>query len=389
MAYRSWPRYEPDELKAVEAVLRSGRVNYWTGDEGRRFESEYAEHCRVRYAVALANGTLALEAALTASGLEPGDEVIVTPRTFIASASTPVLRGLRPVFADVDRESGNLDPDSVQAALTSRTRAIIAVHLAGWPCELERLRELADHHELILIEDCAQAHGALYRGHAVGTVGHIGCFSFCQDKIISTGGEGGMVVTDDETIWRRVWSLKDHGKSWEAVHQREHPPGFRWLHEDFGSNWRLTEVQSAIGRVQLRKLESWVERRRVHAQRMSTALAPLLGLRVPQPPAHVRHSCYRFYAYVRPERLKPGCSRDRILGAFAMRGIPAMSGSCSEVYLEKCFTKAGLAPRGRLPVARELGETSLAFPVDHTVTEEEVERWCAVVADVMAEATAD
>ncbi len=228
-----WPCFEEDELQAVSRVLRSGWVNYWSGEEGISFEREFAAFHDVPHAIALANGTVALELALHALGVGPGDEVVVTPRSFVASVSCVVARGARPVFADVDPDSGNLTAESVRAVLTARTRAIIAVHLAGWPCDLDALRALADEGGLWLIEDCAQAHGATWRGRLVGSVGDAAAFSFCTDKIISTGGEGGMLLLRDEKAWRRAWSYKDHGKSWEAVHA-EHPPGFRWLHESFG-----------------------------------------------------------------------------------------------------------------------------------------------------------
>ena len=228
-----WPFHAQDEIDAVSAVLSSGKVNYWTGDNGRQFEREFAEYCNAKYAIALGNGTQALELALEAAGIVPGDDVIVTPRTFIASASCVVRCGARPVFADISVDSQNLTPESVKAALTPATRAIVAVHHAGWPCDMDGLMALADSHGLVVIEDCAQAHGARYHDRPVGDLGHIAAFSFCQDKIMTTGGEGGMLVTNDEAIWEKVWAAKDHGKSYEAVFEREHPPGFgfRWLHE--------------------------------------------------------------------------------------------------------------------------------------------------------------
>jgi len=389
----TWPYYSPDEIEAVARVLASGKVNYWTGQEGRLFEKEFAEHLGVPHAVALANGTVALEAALLALGIGSGDEVIVPPRTFVATASAVVLRGARPVFADVDPNSGNLTAESVEQGLSPRTRAVIIVHLGGWPCEMDPILDLARAHNLAVIEDCAQSHGSRYRGRLTGSLGDIAAFSFCQDKIISTGGEGGMLVTSSEDLWLAAWSAKDHGKDWTAVYEAAAdspgapPPSFRWLHHSFGSNWRMTEPQAAIGRLQLRKLNKWVERRRRNAQLLAEGLGDLAALRVPQPPPHTEPSYYRFYAYVRPDALRTGWDRDRILAEFAARKIPALVGSCSEVYLEKAFAAARLQPPERLPVARELGETSIAFLTHPTLSEETVSRWIEVARTVLTMAT--
>lgn len=382
-----WPSYSPEEMEAVTAVLRTGRVNYWTGDEGRQFEREYAAWCGSAHAVALANGTVALDLALQALGIGPGDEVIVTPRTFIASASCVANVGATPVFADVDPDSGNLSAATIAPAIGPRTRAIIPVHLAGWPCDMTAIMELADSREIAVIEDCAQAHGALHRGRSVGTFGRIGAWSFCQDKIITTGGEGGMVTTDDRALWSAMWSFKDHGKSWEAVYERQHPPGYRWLHESMGTNWRMLEMQAAIGRIQLRRLEDWVAARGRNAAALAEVCARHADVvRAPQPEAADRHAYYRFYAYVDPDALAEGWSRDRIVAEMEARGAPAFQGSCSEVYLEKAFDGSPSRPAQRLPVARRLGETSLMLLTHPTIRPEEQDRVCAALDDVLAAA---
>jgi dTDP-4-amino-4,6-dideoxygalactose transaminase len=382
-----WPAYSPEEVEAVAGVLRSGRVNYWTGDEGRQFEREYAAWCGSSHAVALANGTVALDVALQALGIGPGDEVIVTPRTFIASASCVANVGATPVFADVDPDSGNLSAATIAPAIGPRTRAIIPVHLAGWPCDMTAIMALADSREIAVIEDCAQAHGALHRGRSVGTFGRIGAWSFCQDKIITTGGEGGMVTTDDRALWSAMWSFKDHGKSWEAVYERQHPPGYRWLHESMGTNWRMLEMQAAIGRIQLRKLEDWVAARGRNAAALAEVCARHADVvRAPQPEAADRHAYYRFYAYVDPDALAEGWSRDRIVAEMEARGAPAFQGSCSEVYLEKAFDGSPSRPDQRLPVARRLGETSLMLLTHPTIRPEEQDRVCAALDDVLAAA---
>ncbi len=382
-----WPRFDDDELEAVQAVLRSGRVNYWNGDEGRAFEREFAAFHGASYGIAVANGTLALELALMALGVGEGDEVVVTPRTFLASASAIVMRGARPVFAEVDRESGNITPDTVRAVLTPRTRAVIAVHLAGWPCDMRGMRAWADEQGLFLIEDCAQAHGATLEGQPVGSFGDAAAFSFCTDKIMSTGGEGGMLLVRDEAVWRRAWSYKDHGKDWDAVYHREHAAGFRWLHESFGTNWRLTEMQSAIGRAQLRKLPDWLAQRNANAGVLLERLSGVRGLRVPVPPEGVGHAWYKFYAYVDPACLADGWDRDAVVEAIQARGVPCLHGSCSEVYLEQAFDGTDYRPAQRLPIARELGETSVMFLVDHTLSETDMHAVADAVVDVMGRAT--
>ena len=386
LQFPSWPHYAEDEVAAAAAVLHSGRVNYWTGDEAARFEREYASAVGVRHAVALANGTVALELALTLLGIGPGDEVITSPRTFIASASCAVMRGAMPVFADVDRDSQNITAATIERVMTPRTRAIVVVHLAGWPCEMEPILQLANARNIAVIEDCAQANGALYQKRPVGTFGVFGAFSFCQDKIISTGGEGGLLVTQDESLWSRAWSFKDHGKSYQAAHRGDHPPGFRWLHESFGTNLRMTEFQAAIGRRQLTKLEKWIEQRRLNAERLCAGLGDIPALRIPTPAAHIRHSYYKFYAFLDPACLQPNWTRDRVIAEVTARGVPCYSGSCSEVYLERAFDGSASRPAQRLPVARELGETSLLFLVHPTLRLEHMDRVCSVVHDVIDEA---
>lgn len=396
-SFSPWPSFSDEETDAVSRVLRSGRVNYWTGDVGRAFEREFAEWIGSSHAIALANGTVALDLALRGLDIRPTDEVVVTPRTFLASVSCVINAGATPVFADVDRDSGNITADTIAAVLTPHTKAIIAVHLGGWPCDMDPIMKLAEQHQLKVIEDCAQAHGARYKGRSVGTIGHVGVWSFCQDKIMSTGGEGGMVATHDPELWSRMWSFKDHGKSWEAVYERAHPPGFRWLHESFGTNWRMTEMQAAIGRIQLARMANWSIARQQNAAAIRKALEPFAGengpVRIPgilegekgmQDIA--RHAFYKFYAYVRTENLADGWSRDRIVDEIVSLGIPCYQGSCSEVYLEKAFDGTGWRPPHRLAVARELGETSLMFLVHPTLSQQEITATQSAINDVLQRA---
>jgi dTDP-4-amino-4,6-dideoxygalactose transaminase len=358
-AFPSWPAFDEEQIAAVTSVLSSGKVNYWTGPVVKEFEREYAAHLGVRHAIAVANGTVALELILRGFGLGAGDEVVVAPRTYVATASSVMWVGARPVFADVDPVSGNVSAATIEAALTPRTRAVIVVHLAGWPCEMAPIMELAARRGFKVIEDCAQAHGAAIGSRAAGSLGHVAAFSFCQDKIITTGGEGGLIATDDEALWSRVWSLKDHGKSYDAVHHRKHPVGFRWLHEGPGTNGRLTEMQAAIGRAALRRLPEWSRRRAENAAAYARELSGLDAVRLLEPPAGVRHAYYRYYLQLRPDHLRPDWSRDRVLGVVSAAGYPCFSGSCCEIYLEKVFD--GIRPSARLPHAASLTGNSLCL----------------------------
>ncbi len=393
--FSPWPAFTQEEADAVSGVLLSNKVNYWTGSEGRNFETEFAAFADTDHAIAVANGTVALDLAF--HGLEIGahngglasDEVIVTPRSFMASVSSIVNAGARPVFVDVDRESQNLDPDAVAKAITDNTRAVLCVHLAGWPCDMDAIRNVCAGRNIKLVEDCAQAHGARYKGRPVGGLGDVAAWSFCQDKIMTTGGEGGMVTCNDETLWRRMWAFKDHGKSWQAVYERDHPPGFRWLHESFGTNWRLTEMQSAIGRIQLGRMPDWTAARARNADILTHALRPFAGesgpirLAAPQDNSSV-HAYYKYYAFVHPKSLALGWNRDRIVQEITAQGIPCFQGSCSEMYLEKAFDKTDFRPPRRLPVAVELGETSLMFLVHPSLTVEEMQKTAQGIEAVMS-----
>ena len=386
-ALSPWPCYTDEETKAVSEVLASNRVNYWTGDLCREFERRFAEWTGSRRAVALANGTLALDVALKVLNVGPGDEVITTPRTFLASASCIVTAGATPVFADVDPDTQNITADSVSEVLTSRTKAIICVHLAGMPCDMDPIMDLAGRHGLKVIEDCAQAHGATYRGRSVGSIGHIGAWSFCQDKIMTTGGEGGMVTTSDEDLWSKMWSYKDHGKSWEAVYERPHPPGPRLVHDTFGTNWRMIEMQAAIGLVQMDRMAEWTARRGQIAERIANTCRRHSLFRVPDTPPDVVHANYRQYAFIRLDYLAEGWTRDRFVAAVEELGMPCLHGSAPEVYLERAFDGTGWRPRERLRHAKALGETSLAFLVHPTLTVEEVDRYCEAIDAVARQAT--
>ncbi|EOW9662437.1 DegT/DnrJ/EryC1/StrS family aminotransferase [Vibrio parahaemolyticus] len=381
--FSPWPSFSQEEADAVSQVLLSNKVNYWTGNECREFEKDFAAWVGCEYAIALGNGTLALDVALKALGVGEGDEVITTPRTFLASASSIVTSGAAPVFADVDLNSQAITAESIQAVLTPKTKAVIVVHLAGMPAEMDAIMALSEQHGFYVIEDCAQAHGAKYKGRSVGTIGHIGAWSFCQDKIMTTGGEGGMVTTNDKALWSTMWSYKDHGKSFDAIYNREHPPGFRWLHESFGTNWRMTELQAVIGRIQLARMPAWTAQRQANAAQIDKVVADLSVVRRIEVPEYSEHAAYKHYLFVEPHNLAEGWTRDRIVETIVERGVPAYQGSCSEVYLEKAFDDTSWRPVQRLSNAVTLGETSLMFLVHPTLTEEEMEKTCQVLREVL------
>ena len=379
--FSPWPKFTQHEADAVSRVLLSNKVNYWTGEECRQFEREFADWTGSKYAIALGNGTLALDVALQALDIGAGDEVIVTPRTFIASISSIVNAGATPIFADVDEATGNITAETITAVLSDKTKGIVCVHLAGWPCDMDSIIALADEHDLYVIEDCAQAHGARYKGRSVGSIGHVGAWSFCQDKIMTTGGEGGMVTTDSELLWRKMWAYKDHGKSYAAVYETEQSPGYNWLHESFGTNWRMTEMQGVLGRIQLEKMSEWTARRTVNAQAILESCSKWESkgyLCVPRLEhlaqfSNANHAYYKLYVYVQSDNLPTGWTRDRIIEAINNQGVPCFSGSASEVYLEKAFDNTGLRPSVRLPMAKQLGESSLMFLVHPTLTAAEIE----------------
>jgi dTDP-4-amino-4,6-dideoxygalactose transaminase len=374
-----WPFYDEDEIAAVTAVLRSGKVNQWTGPDVAAFEEAMTRRFQGGPGMALANGSLALELAMRAFGIGPGDEVIVTPRTFMASASCVRLVGATPVFAEIDRDSGNITAETIAAVLTPRTRAVIPVHIAGWPCEMAPIMALAERHSLYVVEDCAQSHGAEIDGRPAGSFGHAAAHSFCQDKIISTGGEGGFLSFKDEGRYEWAWSYKDHGKNLQKVRTPPVAPGFRWLHDSIGTNWRLTGPQAAIGSAQLEKLDAWIAARTRNAQLWADALSGVPNLRIPQPRPGLKHAFYKFYCYVEGDGAER--KRDEILRLAGAAGLRVFSGSCSEVYLEEAFSDMDIP---RLPIARELGATSLTVEVHPTLRPELVEERAAALARIAA-----
>ena len=384
-AFEPWPSFTSAEADAVSKVLLSNKVNYWTGQECREFEKEFAAFAQTQYAVAVANGTVALDLALKALGIGTGDDVIVTSRTFLASASSIVTAGANPVFADVELDSQNISRRTIEAVLTPKTKAIICVHLAGWMCDMDPIMQLAEEKGIWVIEDCAQAHGAFYKGQSAGSIGHIGAWSFCQDKIMTTGGEGGMVTTNDENLWKKMWSYKDHGKNFDSIYNKQHPPGFRWLHDSFGTNWRMMEMQAVIGRLQLQKMPEWTQVRNAHMRRVLASFENNPYFTVAMPPANYVHAAYKAYVQVNTAQLPEGWSRDRIMAEINALGVPCFSGSCSEVYLEKAFDGTPWRHEQRLVNAKSLGDSSLMFLVHPTLSDSNMQKTVDSIQQVISQ----
>lgn len=370
--FAPWPSFDQEIIKAVNDVLRSGKVSQWTGPNVYAFEEEYARYLGLKHAIAMTNGSVTMDVALRAHGIGPGDEVIVTCRSFVASASCVGLTGALPVFADVDPVSGNITADTIEAVLTKKTKAVIVVHLSGWPCDMDPIVRLCRSKKLFLIEDCAQAHGARYKGRPVGTFGDVASFSFCQDKIFTTGGEGGLLATDNTRFWKKCWSLKDHGRDFDVVFNTKSGTGFKWMVNSYGTNYRMNEVQAVIGRIFLKRLDDMVARRRQNAAMFDEAFAGLPGLRVIVPPKEFEHAYYKYYVLVDKTTLPEGLDRDKLSQKLAARGITCGCGACPELYREKAFSRQrkalGLPPQKRLPNARRLGEQCIMLQVHPTLS---------------------
>lgn len=378
-----WPFYAEDEIAAAVRVLRSGKVNQWTGPEVFEFERACASRFGGGHGIAVANGSVALELALRALGIGPGDEVVVTPRSFAASAFCVMLVGATPVFADVDSDSGNVTAETIGRVLTGRTKAIVPVHLAGWPADMPAIMDLAGRHGLKVIEDCAQAHGAAIGGRSVGSFGDAAAFSFCQDKIVSTGGEGGFVSFRDSDAFEFAWSFKDHGKDRSRAMSPSSDPGeFRWLHDRPGTNWRLTGPQAAIGLVQLGKLDTWVEARSRNAAIWAEELGGIDSIKIPLPGPELRHAYYKFYFQLELPESEAAQARSRLLRRAAEEGLRLFSGSCPEIYREAAFD--GL-PTPDCPVARLLGKTSLMVEVHPTLDPGRLRQRAKRLANVVRE----
>ncbi len=386
MKFPTWPHYSLEEIQKVNDILVSGKVNYWTGDEGKSFEKEFSIFSHNKYAVTLANGSLALSAAYLALGIKNQAELITTPRTFIATSASAYLLKAKPIFADVDINSGCITAEFIEPLISIHTKAICVVHIGGWPCDIEPICKLAKKYGIYVIEDCSQAHGAQINGKSVGSFGDVSIWSFCQDKIISTGGEGGMLTTNSRDIYDKVWSFRDHGKTKNSIKIKNKSNEFRFIHENFGSNFRLTEIQSAIGRIQLRKISETNKIRANNADILFKTLSKIECIRIPLPEKKFRHGWYKFYCYLDFESIKESWSRQKIINEINKLGYPAFSGGCSEIYLENCFLNANLSPNKRLKNAKLMGETSLMFVVHNTISIPKMKEYAEVIRKILIQA---
>lgn len=314
----AWPQYD-EEIEAAVQVLRSGKHARQSGSYVALFEEAFASYFGVKYAIATSSGTAAIHVALAALGIGPGDDVINTAHCFIGTATPVVHCGAVPIFADIDSKTFNIDPASVREKITPYTKAIVPVHLNGCPADLERLQEIARQNHLYIVEDAAQAHGATYNGKFVGTFGEMGCFSFWEDKIISTAGEGGMIITNDEQLAQRAKMIHHHG---ELRKDGDYYKGERlYFHPFLGYNFRMTEVQGAIGLVQLKKLPQYIAMRRKNAHRLTQLICEIEGVLPPYEPENVTHVYYKYILTLDRKVLKTPAIE--IAKAISAEGIPA------------------------------------------------------------------
>jgi len=376
---KRWPSYSDEEIDLVCSILKSGKVNYWSGDVGRKFEEEFAVYTGNDHAIACANGTVALIMAYKAVGVDEESEVITTPRTFVATSSAAAMCGASLRYADVDYWSGCITAKSIEPLVTDRTKCVSVVHLGGHPGDIESIARLCKEKGISLIEDCSQAHGASVNGKIVGSFGDIGVWSFCQDKIISTGGEGGMVATSNELYAERMFQMKDHGRNRRQVGaSSKTSASFKWTVESIGMNYRLTEMQSALGRYQLKRLEHNLRRRQDIADVYEEILGSCSEFRFPSLKENERCAYYRFYVYC--QGANSGERRNWLIEEMQKHGYSVNVGSCPEVWREKGL-KQYTQQVSSLRYAQMLGETSIALPISHLMSNEDA----ASIAEALVE----
>jgi dTDP-4-amino-4,6-dideoxygalactose transaminase len=374
-----WPQINDNMINEVGKVLKSGKLNQWNNDSVNKFETKFSDYIGCKYSVAVSNGTVALELCIKTLDLKNGDEIIVTPRTFIASALCCAINNVNPVFLDVDINSQNITLDNIKKTITKKTKAIILVHLAGWPCELDEICKFCKENNIFVIEDCAQSHGAKYNNISVGNWGDINAWSFCHDKIITTGGEGGMVTTNNNKLFKKAWSIKDHGKDYDSVFNKQHPFGFRWLHKNIGTNWRMMPIQAVIGIEALELLDKWVEHRRKIANIYNNNLKHTKGVRLTIPPKNVYHSYYKYYFFINKNEFK--ISRNEIIKEINKNSIIATVGSCGEIYKESSLNK--FKPSTDLKNTKELFESGIMLLCDPTISIEKAKNEINIINNIL------
>ena len=334
-----WPSFSEKTIKMVAEPLKTGRVNYWTGEIGVKFEKAWAEYNGAKYCITTTNGTSALHTAVAALGIGPGDEVICPSYSFIASSFCILQAGALPVFADTD-ETHTIDPNDIEDKINERTKAILVVHLYGVVCNMGPIMEIARKHNLYVIEDCAQAHGGEYKGKKVGTIGDVGCFSFCQSKHFTTGGEGGAVITNNEDLYWECMSFRDHGYDVkERLRLLELEKKLMYIHRRVGFNYRMTEMQSLIGLCELERFETWnLPNRRRNGRFLIDALKDHPLVLYPPLDTEERKNAFWWAPFViDTDRLK--VPMKQFIAAIEAEGVPVYGVLWPEMYREKAYTE--------------------------------------------------
>ena len=334
-----WPQHSFDEIKKTISILKSGKTNYLYGNEGELFEREFAKFSDTKFAVALSNGTVALDLAIKSLNLKKNSEILVTPRSFIASASCILLNNLKPKFIDVESQSHNISSSHIIKNINKKTSAIICVHLGGMPCNMIEIMQIAKKYNLYVIEDCSQAHGAKINNKSVGSFGDIATWSFCYDKIISTAGEGGMITTNNKKLYEYCWSYKDHGKDRYKyrLSKKVNDGKFKFLHDILGSNYRLTEIQSAIGRIQLKKIKKNKLRRNNISKLIIQKFKNSKLYSFQKSDFNYEHAYYRLYININKKNVLPKVYNLHFIKYLISNKISSGVGTSSEIYKEKSF----------------------------------------------------
>ena len=363
----TWPIYDEQMLVGINKIIKKGQVNYLFGKWGKEFENLFSKYHKVSYSIAVSNGTVGLELALAALELNNNDEVLVTPRSYYSSASCIIRNNLKPVFVDIDLNTQNILVDDIKKKITKKTKCIICVHLGGLPCEMNEIMKIAKHNKIKVIEDCSQAHGAMLDGKLAGSFGDIAVWSFCNDKIISTLGEGGMISTSNKNLYNKLWSLKDIGKNIKKYYENNKKKiGFQWLHDSIGTNARLTEIQSYAGYYQLKKLSYVVKKRNENATFLKTELSKLNIFSFLNYSPNYYNAYYRFNFLFNPKYQTNKLSRNILLKELGPR-IDIREGSCPEIYNEKYFK---MNYSFFCPNANYIGKYALSLQVDQTIKRE-------------------
>ncbi len=365
MQEKNWPNFNKNLIVKVGEILKTGKINYTTGPYGKKFENEFSKFVGNKYSVAICNGTAALEVAIKSLRLPKNSEIIVPARSFFASAACIVNTGHTPIFADVDILTQNISLKDVKKKITKKTKAIICVHLGGMPCEMYGLRKIANQNKIKIIEDCSQAHGASIKNKQVGSFGDISTWSFCNDKIISTLGEGGMVSTNKKRLFEFCKRYINHGAS---LNNKINSEKFIYNKNYFGTNLRITEIQSLTGLEQLKDLIKVQKKREKMAKSYFDLISKYQNyFQCYYPSKQTKSAWYRFYFFIKKDVRFYKKLRFEIIKKLKQSKVKCFTGSCPEIYLEKSFKKLRNFKIVRLENCKILGETSIALEVNHTL----------------------